>query len=79
MLATSPQSPDPILTADEVALLLRVDVKLVRDLAQTHQIPSRRVGRSFRFSRAAIMAWLDARPSLTRLPKTRSAYERPPF
>lgn len=79
MFVTSPPGPDPILTADEVARLLRVHVKHVRDLPHTHQIPSRRVGRSYRFSRAAIMAWLDAGPTLTRLPKTRSAYERPPF
>lgn len=47
-----------VLTADEVATLLRVNVKLIRDLAMTHRLPGQRVGKAYRFSRSAILQWL---------------------
>ena len=52
-----------VLTADEVAAILRVDRKTVYEFAGRGEIPCRRLGRRILFSRRALMAWLDhARP-----------------
>ncbi len=48
-----------VLSADEVAELLRVDRKTVYDYAGRGAIPHRRLGKRLLFSRAAIMAWLS--------------------
>ncbi len=48
-----------VLTAREVALLLRVNIKTVYESAKTGTIPCVRLGRHFRFSRRAIMARLE--------------------
>jgi len=52
--------PDPpeVLTANEAALLLRVDENKLRDLASTGEVPGRLVGNQWRFSRAALLGWL---------------------
>ena len=72
--------PFPVLTAEEVAELLRVHVKLVRELAQNGLIPNRRVGRSYRFSELAVRTWLDEKQGATVQSHTRGVrYERPPF
>lgn len=47
-----------VLNADELAALLGVDRKTVYDYAARGQIPHRRLGRRFLFSRTAVMAWL---------------------
>ncbi len=59
-IATAPVLPDPpeVLTADEAALLLRLDEAALLNLAQTGQVPGRRVGNQWRFSRAALLGWL---------------------
>lgn len=49
-----------VLSADEVAALLRVDRKTVYDYAGRGVIPHRRLGKRLLFSREAIMAWLAA-------------------
>lgn len=50
--------PD-VLTAKEVAALLRIHVDSIYDLVNREAIPYQRVGtRSLRFSKAAVMAWL---------------------
>jgi excisionase family DNA binding protein len=48
-----------VLTAREVALLLRVNIKTVYESAKVGTIPCVRLGRHFRFSRRAIMARLE--------------------
>lgn len=54
---------DDVLTADEVAEILRVDRKTVYEFAGRGELPCRRLGRRILFSRRALMAWLDnARP-----------------
>jgi excisionase family DNA binding protein len=59
---TAPPQRD-VLTADEVADILRVDRKTVYEFAGRGEIPCRRLGRRILFSRRALMAWLDhARP-----------------
>ena len=49
-----------VLDLDEAAALLRVKPEAVRELAQAQRIPARRVGDSWRFSRAALLQWLGA-------------------
>ena len=50
-----------VLTADEVAELLRVDRKTVYDGAGRGEIPCRRLGKRLLFSRQAIMLWLEGK------------------
>lgn len=52
--------PDPpeVMTANEAALLLRVEESKLRDLASTGEVPGRLVGNQWRFSRAALLGWL---------------------
>lgn len=53
--------PDPILTVDELARLLRLNRKTVYEAFQRGQIPGgRRIGRTIRFARAVVLAWLAA-------------------
>jgi excisionase family DNA binding protein len=52
-----------VLSADEVAKILRVDRKTVYEFASRGEIPCRRLGRRILFYRPALMAWLNhARP-----------------
>jgi excisionase family DNA binding protein len=50
-----------VLTADEVAEILRVDRKTVYDGAGRGEIPCRRLGKRLLFSRQAIMLWLEGK------------------
>jgi excisionase family DNA binding protein len=52
------QTPE-VLTPTEAADLLRVEVAVVESLAASHQLPARMIAGSWRFSRAAILRWLD--------------------
>ena len=47
-----------VLTADEVATLLRVDRKTIYEAAQRGEIPHRRLGRRLIFERGSVLAWL---------------------
>jgi excisionase family DNA binding protein len=49
--------PD-VLTLPQLAELLQVDEKTVRSLASTGDLPGRKVGRHWRFSRQAVLEWL---------------------
>ena len=51
-----------MLTADEVAEILRVDRKTVYDTAGRGELPHRRLGKRLLFSRAALLDWLACRP-----------------
>jgi excisionase family DNA binding protein len=50
--------PIEILTADEVAKMLRVDRKTVYEAAQRGELPHRRLGRRLLFERGAVLRWL---------------------
>lgn len=52
--------PD-ILTVAEVARLLRMSANTVYDRAGDGTIPCRRIGRSLRFSRRLIIAWMEGK------------------
>jgi excisionase family DNA binding protein len=55
--AVPSRQPD-VLTAEQLADLLQVDVKTVRALAARGELPGRRIGRHWRFSREAVLEWL---------------------
>jgi excisionase family DNA binding protein len=55
--AVPSRQPD-VLTAEQLAELLQVDVKTVRSLAARGELPGRRIGRHWRFSREAVLEWL---------------------
>ena len=50
-----------LLTADEVAELLRLPVSTVYDLARTGRLPHLKIGRALRFSRGDLEAHLAER------------------
>ena len=47
-----------ILTPAQLANLLQVDEETVIELAEKRELPGRKVGEEWRFSREAILAWL---------------------
>lgn len=54
----TPAANGDVLTADEVAELLRLDRKTVYDYAGRGVIPCQRIGKRMLFSRAAVVQWL---------------------
>jgi excisionase family DNA binding protein len=55
--------PSDVMTADEVARLLRLDRKTVYDAAGRGRMPHRRIGKRLVFSRAALLDWLACKPA----------------
>ena len=53
-----PASELEILTPAQLATLLQVDEEAVVELAEKRELPGRKVGEEWRFSREAILAWL---------------------
>jgi excisionase family DNA binding protein len=49
---------DGVLTLDEVAALLKVPADAVRSRAEEGDLPARRLGDEWRFSKLAVLAWL---------------------
>ena len=47
-----------VLTPAQLAELLQVDEETVVELAERQELPGRKVGEEWRFSRAAVLAWL---------------------
>jgi excisionase family DNA binding protein len=63
--------PDDVLTAEEVASLLRITPAWVYSETRQDRIPHMRFGRRFRYRRSAIDAWMRALES-GRLPEYRA-------
>jgi excisionase family DNA binding protein len=53
------QAESPVLTLSEAAALLRIEVDELARLAEQNELPARRVGSSWRFNRASLLAWLN--------------------
>jgi excisionase family DNA binding protein len=53
-----PSSALEILTPAQLAELLQVEEEVVVELADKQELPGRKVGEEWRFSREAILAWL---------------------
>lgn len=51
--------PPEVLNAQQAAELLQVSEKVIVELAEAGQLPGRKLGSSWRFSRAALVAWLS--------------------
>jgi excisionase family DNA binding protein len=51
--------PPPVLTAAQAAELLAVDEAELIELAERGELPGRRIGDAWRFSRQALMDWLS--------------------
>ena len=56
-VASQLREPD-VLTIEQLAELLQVDEKTVLSLAATGELPGRKLGRNWRFSRQAVLDWL---------------------
>jgi excisionase family DNA binding protein len=54
-----PSDPPEVLTAAQVADLLQADEKTVMALAEAGDLPGRRLGEHWRFSRRAVLDWLS--------------------
>ena len=54
------QSYDPpeVLNAEQAGQFLQIDEKVVIELAEAGKLPGRKLGTAWRFSRAALVAWL---------------------
>jgi excisionase family DNA binding protein len=50
--------PQEVLTLEEAAELLQVSAGDIEALAAAGELPGRKIGESWRFSRAALLAWL---------------------
>jgi excisionase family DNA binding protein len=55
-----PFEPAVVLSPAEVADLLQVEESLVQELAEAGELPGRRIGGEWRFSRTAVLEWLGA-------------------
>jgi excisionase family DNA binding protein len=60
--ATLREDAPTVLTLEEAAALLRVADDALLAIAQQGSIPGRQVGQQWRFSRAAILTWLESDP-----------------
>jgi excisionase family DNA binding protein len=47
-----------VLTLEQVAELLAVELEAIEQLAQTGELPGRKIGDAWRFARSAVLAWL---------------------
>jgi len=55
-----PYDPPEVMNAAQAGQLLQLDERLVLELAEAGKLPGRKLGDAWRFSRAAIIAWLSA-------------------
>jgi excisionase family DNA binding protein len=54
----TPALPGEVLTLAQLAELLQVEEDDARELAESRQIPARRIGDEWRFARSAVLRWL---------------------
>lgn len=53
-----PYDPPEVLNAEQAAQLLQIEENVVIELAEAGKLPGRKLGPVWRFSRAALVAWL---------------------
>jgi excisionase family DNA binding protein len=58
-----PGAPAEVLTLDELAELLRLDPATIMVRVDAGELPGRRFGDQWRFSRRAVLSWLDGSDS----------------
>jgi excisionase family DNA binding protein len=54
-----PGAAAAVLDLEEAARLLRLPIASVRALAESGELPGRRVGHEWRFARSAVLGWLS--------------------
>lgn len=54
-----PYDAPEVMNAEQAGQLLQLDDKIVIELAEAGQLPGRKLGTVWRFSRAALVAWLS--------------------
>src|SRR3954451_5603408 len=54
-----PADDPAVMTLAEAAELLRIDAKKLAKLASAGEVPGRKLGREWRFSRAGLLNWLN--------------------
>lgn len=54
-----PYDPPEVMNVEQAAAFLQVDEASVVELAEAGQLPGRKLGAGWRFSRAALLAWLS--------------------
>ncbi len=54
-----PYDPPEVLNADQAGQFLQIDPGVVTQLAEAGKLPGRKLGNDWRFSRAALVAWLS--------------------
>jgi excisionase family DNA binding protein len=61
-----PEAPPEVLTAEQAGQLLQIGEAVVREMAEAGKLPGRKLGFGpgavWRFSRAALVAWLSTKP-----------------
>lgn len=55
-----PPDPPEVMNAEQAGQLLQLEEKVVLELAEAGKLPGRKLGNVWRFSRAAVIAWLAA-------------------
>ncbi len=55
-----PYDPPEVMTAEQAGQFLQIDEAAVIELAEAGKLPGRKLGKVWRFSRAALVAWLAA-------------------
>lgn len=63
-----PDAPDDVVTLDELAALLKLDPGAVMVRVDAGELPGRRFGDQWRFSRRAVLSWLDGSDTPERTP-----------
>jgi len=54
-----PYDPPEVMNAEQAAQFLQIDEAVVVEMAEAGKLPGRRLGSAWRFSRAALVAWLS--------------------
>ncbi|MDB4954128.1 MAG: binding domain protein excisionase family [Myxococcales bacterium] len=54
-----PHDPPEVMNAEQAGQLLQLEEKVVLELAESGKLPGRKLGKVWRFSRAAVIAWLS--------------------
>jgi len=55
-----PYDPPEVMNAEQAAQFLQIEERNVIELAEAGKLPGRKLGTDWRFSRAALVAWLAA-------------------
>jgi excisionase family DNA binding protein len=55
-----PYDPPEVMTSEQAGQFLQIDEALVLELADAGKLPGRKLGKVWRFSREALVAWLAA-------------------